>query len=189
MDIKTIRRIYQWVKNDIMENVVKENNSKGDMATNKSMKKFYEDLSFATEHEISLYELLNMPSTMFELKTIKYAEWSKYNNVLIEVWKHEPHNEEGSLMATEATWWVHELIQPDGLSQYHLINVNSLKQRYNTLKDDVSNFVRCDNEGTGEKTWCMPIQIINTHTVELDKMIQQRDYYKMKYEQFLKENK
>jgi hypothetical protein len=189
MDIKTIKRIYQWVKNDIMENVIKENTAKADMTTNRSMKKFYEDLSFATEHEISLYELLNMPSTMFELKTIKYAEWSEYNNILIEVWKHKPHNEEGSLMQTEATWWVHELIQPDGLSQYHLINVNSLKQRYNTLKDDVSNFVRCNNEDTGEKTWCMPIQIINTHTVELDKMIQQRDYYKNKYEEFLNEKK
>lgn len=181
------QNIYQQVMDDVMKNVIQLNTAKADVITNNEMKQFYKDVTFSTEHEMFFYMMLNMPSTMFELKTVKYDLWSKYNSILIEVWKYGWEQQPGSLFQTEAKWWVHQLIQQDGTSIYHMVEVEHLKRYYEAIKDDQTLFQFCPSFETGEAGWCMKLNLLNPNYFELDVIKHERDLYKRKYEQLLNE--
>lgn len=185
--------VYNQVMADIMKNVIQQNTASADMTTNPQRHQFLKDIIFSTEHEMLLYQMLNMGSTQFELKTVKHSEWSKNGFILIECWKYAFQGEDGckpgSLFQTDAKWWVHQLIQQDGSSIYHFVEVDHLKKHYNAIKHNQSLFEYIQQPGKGEPCYCFKLDILNHNTFELLAVSQERDIYKRKYEQLLNELK
>ena len=146
---------------------------------------FKEALENVRPNEIAMYMLLNMPSSMFEFKTMSYKTWSKgpyHHENMIELWKNAWEGEDGckpaSLFATKAKWWIREFVQQDGSSIYSIIEVEALKAHYETIKhlkavDGTDNdYFRYINKGKGwDACWCMRMNWFDGKIMVLEKQI------------------
>ena len=171
----------EYIKEDIMNNVVNNNNSDGDIMTNE-WAIFKKDVNDVLPNEISFYNKINMPSTMFELKTAKYERWSKYKESeehIVEVWKYawegESNSKPGCLFTTKAKWWVQEFIQEDGSSIYNIFEVKTLKEHYERVKKN-REFFRYIDIGPGyEPGWCMKLQWFDGRVFELERLVSSKE--------------
>jgi hypothetical protein len=138
-------------------------NDKVDIDTSSFDKEaFAEDAEKARIFELRLaYQLMFQK---YEVKTIPYESWGKYQNILIEVGKETYYDKRGSLFQIECDGWLHQLLDENG-EVFHqtILNVEYLKKRYEKLKHNKDNFKFCPNESS-QATWCMPINLfVNDH--------------------------